>query len=204
MKDYLKAWTDVSLMSVKKKYHNSFWSKPREDNVYKVVVDYIKKLNPKSVLEVGCGNGQNIRSLIKFLDDDVEFYGIDVSDAGIEYARNHSKGNFRVCDARKLPYEDNFFDVIFTVHALEQMKFIVKEVSNELYRVSKKYVVLFEPFFVMQNIFGKWHNIRSEYVQGIEFYVEDAGFDIIEFKLLDKNMVSKSYKHKTGVLVGKK
>jgi ubiquinone/menaquinone biosynthesis C-methylase UbiE len=203
MKDYLQPWTDTSLVSVKKKYHDKYWSKHHADNEYKVVIDYIKKLNPKSVLEIGCGNGKNIRSLNKYMDN-VDFYGIDISTAGIDYAKKKSKGDFRVCDARKLPFKDDYFDVVFTVHALEQMKYFIEKVSKEIYRVCKNHVVLFEPYFVQQNIFGKWHNIRSEYVQGIPFYIEDAGFEIIEFSLLDKNAISKSFMHKTGVIVAKK
>jgi ubiquinone/menaquinone biosynthesis C-methylase UbiE len=190
---------------LKKRYHNNNYLKIDKDIEYKVIVDYIKRFKPKTVLEVGCGNGNNIRTLDKYMKN-VKFSGIDISDVGIHYAENHMHGgDFRVCDAKELPFEDNAFDVVFTVHALEQMKYTVRDACSEIYRVCKDTVVLFEPFFVMQNIFGKWHNIRSEYVQGIEFYIEDAGFKVKEFRLLYKEeMISRGSINKTGVLVGVK
>jgi ubiquinone/menaquinone biosynthesis C-methylase UbiE len=203
MKDFLKSWTDVSIQSVKKEYHDNYWKNNDIEIEYPVVTKTILGFNPRSVLEVGCGNGHNLLA-IKNHDSNVEITGIDVSSVGIEKAKEHHVGEFYPMDARNLLFTDDSFDVVFTVHALEQMKYCLEKVLGEIYRVCSGFVVLFEPFFVQQNIFGKWHIIRSEYAQGIPFFVEDTGFRIIRFeKLSSNNYISKGW-NKTGLLIGKK
>ena len=56
-----------------------------------------KEMNyiPKSVLDVGCGQGLNT---VRFANDwpNAEITGVDLSDIGIEYAKNHYQGYLRV------------------------------------------------------------------------------------------------------------
>jgi ubiquinone/menaquinone biosynthesis C-methylase UbiE len=203
MKDFLKPWTDVSIQSIKKQYHNNYWKTHNIHMNHPYITKTIIDLKPKRLLEIGCGNGHNLLAISK-ANPDIEIYGIDISLEGIKRAHMYINGHFYVEDARQLHFDDNFFDVILTVHALEQMKYIIKDVANEIYRVSSDKIVLFEPFFVMQNIFGKWNNIRSEYVQGIPFYIEDAGFEIREFRRLKNGLVSHNLLNQTGILKANK
>lgn len=203
MKNYLDPWTDVSIQSIKKEYHDDYWKNNNVTVEYPIVTDTILNLKPETVLEVGCGNGHNLIALMKH-HLDVKITGIDVSTVGIEQAKDLGIGGFFSCNAKELFFPDDSFDVVFTVHALEQMKYCVEKVLKEIYRVCKRYVVLFEPFFVQQNILGKWHIIRSEYAQGIPFFVEDIGFRIVRFERLDKkDMISKGW-NRTGLLIGEK
>jgi ubiquinone/menaquinone biosynthesis C-methylase UbiE len=202
-KDYLVPFTDVSISSVKKLYHDNYWETAGVDVEYPVVSRVVLGLNPCSVLEVGCGNGHNIFSLLR-IDPGVVCTGVDVSSVGIEKAREFNSCDFFVRDARDLPFCDDSVDVVFTVHALEQMKYCLEKALGEIYRVCKRFVVLFEPFFVQQNIFGKWHIIRSEYAQGIPFFVEDVGFRIVCFvRLGRRDYISRGW-NRTGLLIGEK
>lgn len=199
-----KCETDLSILSYKNIHYNKYWKKAdvNTEKHHTIIYKTIKQFEPKTILEVGCGDGRNLRAIQK-VDKNIKCFGVDLSSEGISFARLNTNGSFTVCDARKLPFSDNSFDVVFTCHALEQMKYILSDVSKEIYRVTKNYIVSFEPFFFIQNIIGKWCNIRAEYSQGIPFFLEDAGFKIIELKELEKQTIS-GITNKTGLLIGKK
>ncbi len=73
--------------------------------------------NGKYVLDVGCGVGATPCYLAKIVDCRV--MGVDLVDKMIEQSRERAKAEgvedrveFRVADARKLPFEDNLFDAV--------------------------------------------------------------------------------------------
>lgn len=129
----------------------------------------IERLEPKKVLEVGCGNGINLFSLAGDFPD-VEFTGIELAPAGIEAARavqaqdklppalaeyiplpNPDPAAFKRIkfvqgSAAQLPFADNEFDLVFTVLAVEQMERIREAALSEIARVSRGHVLMLEPF----------------------------------------------------------
>lgn len=179
-----------------KEYKNYLLYKERD---FPLLVKKIGKFNPKSILEIGCGNGRNIRALVKAMPY-IEYTGVDISKVGIQEAKMKGGGKYILTSADDLPFDNNSFDVIFSVHALEQMKYIISDVVKEMYRVCVKGIVLFEPFFHFQNIFGKIHNIQFEYVQGVPTYVEKYGFVICEHRALKTGR----FVNRTGLLVAVK
>jgi len=73
--------------------------------------------NGKYVLDVGCGVGATPCYLAKAVDCRV--MGVDLVDKMIEQSRERAKAEgvedrveFKVADARKLPFEDNLFDAV--------------------------------------------------------------------------------------------
>ena len=81
----------------------------------KVVLDEIKKLNPKSILDVGCGDGY----LLNNLDLNCEKYGVDLSQKAILFAQAFSKDT-------KFEYKDIFdidekFDLVSLIEVLEHI-----------------------------------------------------------------------------------
>lgn len=88
---------------------------------YDSVVSFVFKNRPKNlenneikILELGCGTGNNIWFLAR---EDFQAYGIDGSRSAVEYANNHLRvdglsANLEVGDFTRLPYDDNFFDLV--------------------------------------------------------------------------------------------
>ena len=96
------------------------------------------------ILEIGCSYGGNIKHLVR---TGFEIYGIDIS----RYAINQAKQlvdkdiDLRVGIIFNLPYDDNYFDLVFTRGVLihihpNDFENALKEVA----RVSKKRIVHYE------------------------------------------------------------
>tara|TARA_B100001175_G_C19497746_1_gene636314 strand:- start:655 stop:1338 length:684 start_codon:yes stop_codon:yes gene_type:complete len=100
------------------------------------LIDYlIKRANLKKdqkILELGCGRGDFI---IEFKNKGLNTYGIDLS----EYSKNFfPKLNFSKVDMTKdkLPFEDNYFDVIYSKSFIEHF-YYPDVIFEEAYRVLK-------------------------------------------------------------------
>jgi ubiquinone/menaquinone biosynthesis C-methylase UbiE len=144
--------------------------------------EVLKQFEFNSLLEVGCGNGRNLKYIQNNFDVSV-LKGIDLSVAGVDVAKKNGIDAV-VGSADRLPFSNAMYDVVLTYHSLEQMKYIIEDVIKEIYRVSKKYVICFEPCFELQNIFGKYHNFRMDYVKGLPFLFEKHGFEVKKFENL--------------------
>jgi len=118
-------------------------------------IDYIKKLLPESdidsILEVGCGDGFGMT----FLQDICpNIYGSDISLAMLHNNPVESS-RLSLADAYKLPYRDNRFDLVYCWELLHHID-NPHEVLLEMKRVSRRFVLIFEPnaLNIAQTLFG--------------------------------------------------
>lgn len=83
-------------------------------------------------LDIGCGRGEFLRG---FIDCGVQGYGVDRSRAAEKYC---PEADLRTADLEneKLPYPDNYFDVIYSKSVIEHFYYPEKLVQ-EMYRVLK-------------------------------------------------------------------
>ena len=102
--------------------------------MYDTIVNRVLDLNPKTILDLGCGNGNIIARLQKRLDAD--YYGLDISEAMIAQAEKRLRDvHFMVGDAEKLPYEADKFDVIVcnaSFHHYPHPKAVICEIQRVL------------------------------------------------------------------------
>ncbi len=158
------------------------------------------------VLDLGCGNGR-LSKQIK--DKGYEVWGMDVNEDAINVAKNDSdlvRINFSVQDAKKMEYENNFFDGVIEQAVLACMdKSDRQQVLQEIYRILKKDGILsIGEFGIKPNreekykadalIVGEhgtmiirkedgteWfrsHNFTQEELEGL---IKEAGFEIIDY-----------------------
>jgi SAM-dependent methyltransferase len=113
-------------------YNSRFWQP-----VVPTFQDHFKLDANSSVLDVGCAKGfmlHDIRELIP----GIKVVGIDVSEYAITHAKPEIIDALQVADARKLPFDDNSFDVVIsitTLHNLERDDLAVA--LQEIERVQK-------------------------------------------------------------------
>jgi len=73
----------------------------------------------EKVLDLGCGNG---RYFPLFKEKSVDYYGIDSSKDLIKIAqRDYPAGKFQVGEALKLPFDNNFFDKVYSIAVLHNI-----------------------------------------------------------------------------------
>jgi len=87
------------------------------------------------VLEIGCGNGKTVSSL---LDDGVDVVGLDFSETAIEQCRELFETEFVCSPCTELPFDDRSFDGVIAFHVLEHLQpDELKKTMAEIGRVLK-------------------------------------------------------------------
>lgn len=90
------------------------------------------------ILDVGCAKGFMLYDFQRLIPG-ISIQGIDISEYAIENAKKEVKEFLQVADARRLPFEDNSFDLVISITTLhnfdeEDMEIALKEIM----RVTKK------------------------------------------------------------------
>ena len=91
-----------------------------------------------SVLDVGCAKGFMLHDMAELIPG-ITVKGIDISEYAIENTIESMKHHVQVADAKALPFEDNYFDVVIsinTVHNLEREE--CGKALQEIERVSNE------------------------------------------------------------------
>lgn len=90
------------------------------------------------ILEVGCGTGRFLKALSEAGFANV--HGIDQSKSMMESGRDVSEAGLFVGDAFRLPFEDDAFEVVFSIHVLMHLT-DKRGFIEELRRVSDRLVI---------------------------------------------------------------
>ena len=155
-----------------------------------LLIRIIERLKPRSVLEVGCGNGINL-ILLSGRFPEIEFSGIELTRQGRRAATELQKLpvlpppmqeyaplplvdltafqriRFLQGNAASLPFPDGSFDLVLTVLALEQMERARHQVLGEIARVARRHVLTLEPFRdVNDQGWPRRNVIRRNYFRG--------------------------------------
>lgn len=97
--------------------------------------DIIKKINPKTILEIGVGN----KTVTNYLKE----HNFNVTTCDFD---KKLKPDY-VADIRKLPFKENKFDLILACEILEHLPWNEVDVALEqLQKTTKKYVLLSLPY----------------------------------------------------------
>jgi len=121
--DWIRAWKE-----------DPHWDKEESSRLVDVLLDSYK-VEPGSILEIGCGNG--VDSIAFGKKTKAKVVGIDISSDAIKVANesNDLKNvKFMVGDAEKLDFEDEQFDLVYSMAVLHStnLKKSISEVSRVL------------------------------------------------------------------------
>jgi len=131
--------------STKIKTWNEFWK--RDINQWShnlIIVDIIRRLKPEKIIEIGAGSGVDIIELHK-LNFDVTYS--DFSETALKKFKDRNPNIKAVkCDVKKLPFSNNSYDLVFSLGLLEHFnEKDRKKAIEELFRISKRYVLIDVP-----------------------------------------------------------
>lgn len=143
--------------------NKEFWKKYHieNDTPYRFsdkIKEEAKDLKIQSVLEVGCGFGNNLKYF-----DDIKVTGIDLSDYAIQIARQKfPKFRFCVGNVLQIPFQETF-DLVFSCTVIEHISpHLLDQAFQEMFRVSNKYILNIEAYDDTEREIN-WHRGRNEF-----------------------------------------
>jgi pseudaminic acid biosynthesis-associated methylase len=157
----------------------------------------------RTVLEVGCGQGGNLRPISAILEPS-NVWGVDLNAEAIRRAQRNAPGTNVVRSmARDLPFRDGRFDLVFTMGVLiHQPEETLPLVMAEIVRCTRRYVLFGEyhsdqtvevpyhgaPGTLFKRDYGRLYaTLFPELAIRTEGYLESQeGFDRTTWQLLEK------------------
>ena len=119
---------------------NHWWWVARKRIVLKLLKRYLRTQN-NLILDAGCGTGASIL----YLSELGKVYGIDLMPSAVNFCKKRGIENVRIANVLKLPYKDNYFDLVCLMDVIEHIK-DDKIAIKEIHRVLKPGGYLFIHF----------------------------------------------------------
>jgi 2-polyprenyl-3-methyl-5-hydroxy-6-metoxy-1,4-benzoquinol methylase len=130
------------------------------DRFYGALECMVAELQPESLLDAGCGEGETLERLREFLPRDV--HGFDNNPACVKFAAARLPAyEFSKGDVCRVDYQDNRFHTVLCLEVLEHLA-EPSRALRELMRVSRGHIIISvpnEPFFRLTNL------ARGKYVR---------------------------------------
>lgn len=173
------------------------------NNVLEKLTKYEINLNGR-ILEVGVGEATTLLPLANMLNKENQYYGFDISWSRIKYAQNFIKNNSNnnievfVADLFSIPLADNCMDVVYTCHSIEPNGGREKEILQELYRITRKHLILLEPAFELADKNSKDRMLQHGYVTKLYETAIELGYNIITYELVG---VDSNKLNPTGIMI---
>ena len=119
----------------------------------KMGLDQLKATKGEAVLDIGYGTGKSVLAIAQSVGKTGHVYGLDLSEGmhriaceRIDKAGLSERVDLRCGDALKLPFEENFFDAVFSSFTLELFDIpeipIVLQECHRVLRSGKRIVVV--------------------------------------------------------------
>jgi len=154
MSNFIKDFWESQAITFKDSHSASWGDNYAIDLEIQNIGNYIKQND--LVLDVGCSNGHATLAMLQKKPS--KLYGVDYAENMIRFANeNKAKLNnpenvfFDVGDIKKLQFEDNFFDVVYTTRVLINLPNWDEQITGieECIRVTKKggTIILSEAFW---------------------------------------------------------
>lgn len=138
-----------------------------------------------SILDVGTGELTTLTLILNELKSSMsEVYAFDISWSRIKKGREFLYQNILdanqeietfVADMKCIPMRTKSVDVVTSSHALEPNGKELSLILDELFRVARKKLVLFEPSYELNSAEGRRRMDRLGYIKNLEGIVANAG-----------------------------
>ena len=138
----------------------------------------LNKTTPATILDLGCGAGNSI-DLFSGINPEIKWFGVDIEGSPEGKLRKRIDGDFKTYDGINLPYDDNFFDFIYSHQVFEHVRH-PDDLLKEVFRVLKPggyftgSVSYLEPYHSL--------SIYNFTPYGLMVSLADAGFQLKELR----------------------
>lgn len=164
LRDYISRVNDKKFPKAKaatlaKKFAYDYWDgdrricyggynyiKGRWEKVASSICNYYKLPQTAKILDVGCGKGYLLYDFLKVLPK-AQVYGLDISQYAIENGKEEIKERLQYGNAKKLPWSDNYFDLVISINTLHNFK--INEIDSclsEIERTGKSKFICVESY----------------------------------------------------------
>ncbi|TCL63358.1 methyltransferase family protein [Hydrogenispora ethanolica] len=144
----------------------------------------------ETLMEIGVGEATVLGPLLNLLKKAPRHcYGFDISWSRIKYAKRFLEAlkvtnvELFVGDLFHTPLKDSSVDIVYTSHSLEPNGGREKEALAELYRITKKYLILLEPLYELADEKAQKRMIEQGYVTKLYSAAVELGYPIMEHRL---------------------
>ena len=164
-------------------------------------------LDGESLLEAGVGEATTLcNTVAKLQRAPKSVFGFDLSWSRIAFARRFAREfaftpSFSTGDLFHMPLQDGSFDIVFTSHAVEPNHGREREALLELYRVTRKWLVLFEPSYELGTEQTRARIEANGYCRNLPELARELGMEVVEHRLLE---FTYNQQNQTGVILIRK
>lgn len=159
---------------------------------HKRILQNIRIEDTGTALDLSCGDGQFLR-MLHVLKSQLALFGIDISSFDIKKAKKElSFGNFNIGNVEKLNFEDESFNVVFSIlslHHYEKPEKIFEEVRRVLKKDGSFYLIdIFPKFRIIQKLYNfygcsePYHFEKYYSKDDVQEIIQPIGFSIFSIK----------------------
>ncbi|MGC8667667.1 MAG: methyltransferase domain-containing protein [Chthonomonadales bacterium] len=140
-------------------------------------------------MESGVGEATTLSGVLRGLQSEVSSFGFDLSWSRVAYAKRwlHSQGVFdtTLCTGNLLhiPFADNSIDVVHTSHSIEPNGGNEEPILQELFRVTRRFLILLEPGYELADDEAKRRMDSHGYCKNLKGIAQSLGYDVLEHRL---------------------
>ena len=133
---------------------------------------------PPRVMDLGCGAGDSV-DLFRSVDPEVSWVGVDIEDSPEVAGRTRTDTEFVSFDGRRLPFEDQSFDLVYCKQVLEHVEH-PRELVGEVARVLRPGGHLAGSTSQLEAFHSRSTLNWTPY--GFTRIAEDAGLEVVELR----------------------
>jgi uncharacterized protein YbaR (Trm112 family) len=189
------------------------WANPELNDFYE---DFTKEIAntildfhiPESILEAGIGEATTFVKVLKHLNiKNLDAFGFDISWSRTFFAKKliekEKISNVNLCTGNLLdiPFLESSIDLVYTYHSIEPNRGNEENILKELYRVTKKYLILFEPDYENTTEENRSRMDSLGYVRGLEDIAKKLNYKVVYRSKFKNNL---NERNPTAIIVIKK
>jgi len=162
-----------------------------------------------AMLEAGVGEATSLVPLLELLQGENggrfhEVYAFDISWSRIKVAKEFSASqgqagiHFFTGDLLNIPLVDNYFDLVYTIHAVEPNGGKEKDILQELYRVCRNCLILLEPCYELAGSKARERMEKHGYITSLQQAAKELNYLVETYELYG---ISKNPLNPTGLMI---